>query len=192
MIAYLVDKGRPAECDFAWEHPQYSAFPGHIQEQLFHARCFSLTMLGAALLYNLMLAEKRESQALTEEYRGRLDEWWVALEGERTAVVAWDRDRFWEIASEYNPRIPYPTRQFVNSWLNVALEAGSLGAVVEGQRARKLISERERRLKRSRARLHNARALENWRGKSGTAQLDYRWNAACRIINDILAGKKGG
>jgi hypothetical protein len=63
---------------------------------------------------------------------------------------------------------------------------------VDNQHTRKLISEREKRLKRGRARLHNARALENWRGKSGTARLDYRWNAAKRIINDILTGKKGG
>lgn len=62
----------------------------------------------------------------------------------------------------------------------------------ENARAQSLIGQREFALKRSRARLHNPRALERWRGESGTQQLRYRWPNAKRILSDILAGLMGG
>ncbi|MEH2074542.1 MAG: DUF6361 family protein, partial [Nostoc sp.] len=49
-----------------------------------------------------------------------------------------------------------------------------------------LIQEREIFLKGSQARLNNPRALELWKGGSGTAQFDYRWGTTQRILTDIL------
>jgi hypothetical protein len=50
-----------------------------------------------------------------------------------------------------------------------------------------LIENRERQLKRGRARIGNPRAWELWSGAAGTGQLDYRWNRPVRtLINDLL------
>jgi Family of unknown function (DUF6361) len=49
----LVDGG-----EFPWDHPKAPSFPESLKVPLQHARLFSEVMHGAALLYNLMLAEQ--------------------------------------------------------------------------------------------------------------------------------------
>lgn len=76
LLTFLVQNSRSiiGGVPFAWEHPQYIEFPQSIREKLEHARNFSEIMHGAALLYNLMLAEKTEevradtSNAPTADY----------------------------------------------------------------------------------------------------------------------------
>ena len=61
-------------------------------------------------------------------------------------------------------------------------------ALIDSRSARDLIHHRERRLKRTLARLDNPRALETWSGAAGTQQLSYRWQQAQIILQDILRG----
>jgi hypothetical protein len=157
-----------------------------VQEQITHAENFSLVMHGAALFYNLMLAEKSEWEEKINEYHTSLDEWWAELRGHDQQLACWDRERFWVIARESNSRIPNRTEQFANGWLDRALNAESVGDIFDSQDARASISDREFSLKRGRARLHDPRALENWKGQAGTARVDYRWASAQDVINDIL------
>ena len=59
MLAYLLDSDIPSESvRFPWEHPICPDLPESLREKIFHARNFSEVIYGAALLYNLMLAEK--------------------------------------------------------------------------------------------------------------------------------------
>jgi hypothetical protein len=187
MLAFLVSEGALAEpVAFPWEHPQLKEFPAHVREQLEHARHFSEAIHGAALLYNLMLAEDVGHENLIEQYRDWLRDWSSALAARRTELLGWERSRFWEIVASGNQRVTHSTRSFIDAWLDLLLPAVGTDEVITDVRARRLIHGRERQLKRGLARLDNARARELWNGQAGTAQLDYRWSVAQTIVEDIL------
>jgi hypothetical protein len=95
--------------------------------------------------------------------------------------------RFWEIVWQVNPRISRATKEFIDSWCDLAL-TGNPVALSDNQAARKLIRDRESKLKRSLARIDNPRALELWRGDSGSAQLEFRWLISQRLLRDIFQG----
>ena len=200
FLVFLVDRsGGWEKTDFPWEHPQVGDCSRTVQEELRHARLFSLVMHGAALLYNLMLAEKRAanptgtqtpSSELEDRYRTRLAEWLDALQASGRDMEHWAeaRDVFWQAVFRVNARIPIPTRDFVNTWINLALTASDAATLIDARPGRELIHQRERRLKRGLARLDNLRALEMWGGAAGTDRLSYRWPQAQVIVQDILRG----
>ena len=88
--------------------------------------------LGAALLYNLMLAEKRASsrndgagspEGLVGHYRNTLGEWYGVVEEKHRTLVRWveSRSDFWKVIHHVNQRIPVPTVHFINTWTDLAL-----------------------------------------------------------------------
>lgn len=187
LLAFLINEGALTEqIAFPWEHPQLAEFPVQIREQLKHARNFSEIIHGAALLYNLMLAEAAGYENLIEQYRDWLQQWAAALSVRRSELLNWDRLRFWTIVASGNQRISHLTRLFIESWLDLILSPVDASEVAADKRAHHLIHERERQLKRGLARLDNMRARELWNGQAGTSQLDYRWAIAQTIIEDIL------
>lgn len=189
MLAFLVDRGQKVEpSDFPWEHPQFGEFPSRLREQLWHARNFSETIHGAALLYNLMLAEARKLDELEGRYREELAAWASDLEALRSELEDWDRDEFWEEVGSGGAKVAPPARAFVDTWLDTALVPEKAAAVEKDGETRRLIRERELALKRGLARLHNQSALELWGGAAGAAQLGYRWGDARVIVEDILDG----
>lgn len=192
LLAVLINEGALMEhVAFPWEHPQLSRFPVTIREQLEHARNFSETIHGAALLYNLMLAEEAGYEDLTEQYLDWLQQWSSSLGVRRIELLNWDRLRFWEIVASGNQRITHLTRLFIENWLDLVFSTPDAINLVTERLARHLIHERERQLKRGLARLDNTRARELWNGQAGTAQLDYRWPVAQTIIEDILIALSG-
>lgn len=189
LLAFLVDRGYETEnTSFPWQHPQYAHFPDHIREQLKHGRNFTMAIHGAALLYNLMLAEQAEREDLILNYRERLNKWSSQLKKPIDVLVHWDRIRFWETVVSDGDKISNSTRLFVNSWLDIAISPSRVKHVVEDKDARQLIHNRERSLKKGLARLDNKRALELWSGNAGTRYLTYRWEITQRIVADILQG----
>lgn len=199
LLAFLVDEGRGlARVNFPWEIPHFinGKLPEHIQEILLNARNFSETIHGAALLYNLLLAEKvgnRENEgALIEEYRDNLNCWGTVIRARETELKAWDRkNRFWEIVKAQNPRVPIQTKRFIDTWFDMVFAPNATSKIADNPQARVLIHTRERFLKRGQARLDNQRALEQWSGAAGTAQLSYRWQRPVQtIISDIVKGLK--
>jgi hypothetical protein len=193
LLAFLVDQRVITEqVEFPWEHSQYGDFPLHIKEQLEHARNFSEAIHGAALLYNLMLAEKTAAAGLIEDYRRQLEEWALRKNERKIALKSWDRQRFWSMVESSGQRVAHPTRVFINTWLEIALHSDEAKTVTDNQRVRRLIHERERALKSSLARLDNQRALELWTGAAGSSQLNYRWPVTQRIVSDIQKGMAEG
>jgi hypothetical protein len=192
MIAFLVDQGEVTGASFAWEHPQRRAFDEPFREQLAHAQYFSEVMLGAQLMYNLMLAETVENDDWIDAFHEALDEWQRLITDRRRALASWDRRRFWAIAAKGGARVTLRTRAFIDGWLDLALTTHPAAEVTELPDARRLVSEREHELKGSRARLQNRQALLLWRGDAGSRQMDYRWTIAQTIVNDILNGLNAG
>ncbi len=195
LLAFLAANTKePPDVHFPWEHPAWAIMPVRLQEQLDHARCFSLVIHGAALLYNLMLAEHvransgSEALELVNVYQESLEIWAEKMAQETADLRHWDwQDRFWEIVRLGNSRIPWRTEQFINNWLALVLPLDS-AALAENEAARELIRQRERRLKGKLSRLYNPRSLELWNGAAGTGRLSYRWRVAQTMLTDILEG----
>ena len=66
--------------------------PRRLQEQLYHAACFSLAVNGAPLLYNLMLEEMTGAEPEVP-FRERLRTWADEIEGSRALFARWERIR---------------------------------------------------------------------------------------------------
>jgi hypothetical protein len=166
--------------------------PGATERHLRHARNFSEAMHGAALLYNLILAELLAKQEWIDTYREALASWVGAIEDGWERLVEWDVSDFWQLVATANGRIPIPTRSFIDGWLKV-VRSSSVGSVADDDRARGMIMERERQLKRGLARVDGGRPLELFQGGAGNRQIDYRWKAtARRMILDIQEGLARG
>jgi Family of unknown function (DUF6361) len=187
LLAFLIDEGEPTETAFAWEHPQRDRFREPFREQLLHARLFSEGMHGAQLLYNLLLAEAVKNDEWIASFGAAMADWAGLVSGRSAAFADWDRVRFWAIAVEGGARVTRRTREFIDAWLDLVLDANAT-AIAGLQDARQLIVQREYELKVQRARLQNRQALLLWRGDAGSRQLDYRWGVAQTIVSDILDG----
>ena len=192
MLDFLAAQPKTwAPVSFPWEHPQVGALPEAVREQLRHGRCFSEAAHGAALLYNLMLAQEIENDGWETGYQDRLAEWATRIEQRLGELRSWDRPRFWEIAYSGGSRITPQTHHFVEQWLDL-VTTGDASALSNNSQARSLILQRERQLKRGQARLGNRRALELWGGEAGTAQLSYRWGTTQQHAIDIIEGRASG
>jgi hypothetical protein len=191
LLAELVAQKRcNTDAAFAWEHPHCAALPARLRELLDHAQNFSEVMHGAPLLYNLILGEQTRRDESVAKYRRDLGGWALLVSERSHALAKWDRERFWELVRSANPRITVPTRQFINSWWDLTL-AGDAARLCDSPAARLLISERERQLKKTLARIsnpRNPRPQELWTGESGTAQLEFRWLISQRLLHDIFDG----
>jgi hypothetical protein len=192
LLAWLIEDGQPwATVPFPWEHPRASAFPPAVTEQLHHARLFSETLHGAALLYNLMLAEASPNRTeLKDDYRQDLEDWAARIEARADALIAWDESRFWQIVRSRGAQVGPLAQGFVSQWVSLVKAAKQVKALADDATARELIRKREKQLKKEQARLQSARALERWGGAAGAGQLNFRWGKTERIALDILAGKK--
>ncbi|MEV0802455.1 DUF6361 family protein [Kribbella sp. NPDC050281] len=186
LFAWLALHGRHVQVGYVWNHPQLGDFPSEYRELLDHARRFHSVVRGAALLYNLLLAERRESQGLIEYYRDELAAWQTAL-ATNHILEAWSLTDFWNLIRTLNPQLRVATQAFVTDWLQQATTTSNIADLAP---ARELIAQRELRLKGGRSRLISQAALDAWTGGSGLVPLDYRWGVARGYLNDIYAGLK--
>lgn len=199
LLAYLLDFELPSEpVAFPWDHPICLNLPEPIQEKILHAKNFSEVIYGAALLYNLMLAEKAKASGLqdfenvTSYFEDELDIWADHIQSRKDELDRWDyRGRFWGIVSHQGARPTGRTLLFINKWIQMILSPARTRMIAEDELARKLIHEREHLLKGNLARLDNPEALARWSRDPRTrmaGQLRYRWRPAETIISDILIG----
>jgi hypothetical protein len=195
MLSCLVTSDLQKESViFPWEHPICPDLPEKIKEELFHARNFSEAIYGAALLYNLMLAEKAGAEDLASNYSDGLTEWAESLHSRRVELARWDSEkRFWEIFG-HGARPTLSTQNFIANWLKIALSPQRAKSVAKDDYARDLIYRREVQLKGRLAKLDNSEALDRWMRDASTrmaGQLRYRWHPAEKIVSDILTGLMG-
>ncbi|MCC6558757.1 MAG: hypothetical protein IT372_37975 [Polyangiaceae bacterium] len=188
LLAHLALRCVPADVDFPWQHPDLAGFSPLHRELLDHARRFSEVMHGAALLYNLALAELAQRAELVVEHRANLAAWAGALDlGD---LRRWSLLRLWELTVDQGHTITQTTRTFVQAWIELA--ATKPEAIADAAIARTLITQREQSLKKARSRFLNARARDQWSGYAGTGRLSFRWPTARSFLRDLHAGLKGG
>ena len=190
LLTHLLLSRQPitSEQDFPWEVPYQVPLSQTLAVRLAHARNFSEVMHGAALLYNLLLAEQQDGDHYVADYRERLQTWWDNLRSRQNELLGWDQPAFWRLVQDCQARVRGVTRRFVDDWIDLTSSASSLSDVADAQSARRLVTNQEHAVKPGRARVGNARSTENWEGSSGSSQLDYRWNRPVRaVVNDILA-----
>ena len=194
LLEFLVGKGnrRPEIARFAWEDGEANLAGGQVRDALNEARRFAVAMHGAALLYNVLLAERAEQLGLAQ-HEGRRDHFadWLGRwrsEVEEHALTEWDLDRLWALVAAQGKAVSPPTRAFVTRW--VGLVRGPSGLDLAGdQAAGNLIREREIHQKRGQARLTNDRLMRQWGGASGSGRLNFRWPVVARLLNDIAEGR---
>jgi hypothetical protein len=195
LSAYIRDLRRgqsPPDVGAMWDAalPLDTSVP--IARLVHHAQRFSCAALGAALLYNLMLAEERSAaveptdDTSPDTYRLLLDEWTSHATRIRLSEWAAHPDDFWVCILENAGGIPPRTRQFLDGWSNV-LAAGRNG-IASSTEARDLIRHREIEHKRGQARLANKKRLTEWTGYAGTGGLTFRWPQVKRMLRDVAAG----
>ena len=195
LLQFLVTQRKHhSDSAYAWEDPEAVAAEGPVREALDEARRFSVAMHGAALLYNLLLAERAEEMGLSrhagrrDQYKSRLDEWQVDFRGINAG--AWDLNGLWALVAVRGRPAALPTRSFVSEWVDLARASG--GRLTDDDKARELIRNRERVQKRGQARLINERLMRQWGGASGSGRLNFRWPVVRRILNEIVDGRKNG
>lgn len=198
LLAHLVQRDGPPNpgSPAPWLDAACADAPDANRDQLEHARLFSIGMYGAALLYNLLVAERYEAARHTriEEpvagYRDRLGEWAQLCADAGHQLAAWDRPQMWRIIHDVNRRISPVTRSFVDTWLDAVVSA-AINEVADSKPLRMLVAERERKHKKTQSRLTNERLLRTWSGEAGTAPLTYRWPVVRDIVIDIYEGALG-
>ena len=67
FMAFVSASGSPSSVTYPWLHPHLATAPGELRRQLALAATFSDVMHGAALLYNLLLAQRRQFESLVDE-----------------------------------------------------------------------------------------------------------------------------
>ena len=181
LLTMLAREGIDADCDYVWTHPHLSAFPAAARRLVQHGEVFSHVMHGAALLYNLALSELRGNEDWIEFYREHLQTWSDELD--LSVVQAWSLDDFWKLVEHPAHTIRPAAKRFVTEWRELVL--GGTDQVTSTPAARRLVEERERRLKASQSRFANHAVRDRWSGASGVDRFSFRWAQAKSHLRDL-------
>lgn len=195
LLAHLLTRDSPPNPDSnsAWDDAANADAPDVARSMTIHAAMFSLCMQGAALLYNLLVAEKYEKAGYdtivdpVDEYRRQLTDWAASCQDTAGQLRGWDRADMWNLVRQVNPRIASPTQLFVDAWLEATI-AGDPATAAANMGLRQLIANREYAQKRAQSRLENDKLLRTWSGASGSAALNYRWPVVRDLVTDIHEG----
>lgn len=180
LLAYLVLQETAPDCPFIWAHPEVTRFPPALRTLVRDAELFSAFMHGAALLYNLILAELAKREERVAEYREKHAAWERELD--RTGLECWSLTEFWDRITHPSHRISPHVRHFVTDW--IALIRNGF-AYADSLPARRLVEQRERSLKREQSRITNAALRVTWSGQAGAYRLVYRWPQVKSLVGEL-------
>jgi hypothetical protein len=184
----------PALAESFWKGPLPQDTPDDLKSMVHHAERFSAAVQSAAILYNLMLREKRNDIDRGDDehadlLRERLDERAEMAQSINLADWASDLTPFWALVTSQS-RVPVLTKSFIDQWC-VLLAEQHLKPLADNAAARSLIRNREIQHKKAQARFANPARLSDWSGESGLAPLEFRWPQAKRFLTDISNGLHG-
>ena len=184
FLGWLAREGGAVDAEGPWEHLDLARFPATVTELLEHARLFSDVMLGAAILYNLALAQLDGRAELADEHRARIAGWAAHLD--RQAIAEWSLDDLWRVTADPRHTISPGARRFVEQWIRFVTKDPH--TLVSNKDARLLVEARERQLKKGCSRFGNVRAREQWGGHAGDRPMTFRWPTARRFLDDLARG----
>ena len=188
LLTNIIYLRKTAKKDFFWENTFIDKLNNELQIKVRHAQNFSEILQGAALVYNHLLAEKKESEELINKYKEKLAEWQMAMSSRAKIFLNWNLDDFWNLVySERTINVSGRTKRFIDQWIGIVLKNID-DIFINKKEINHFIYERELEVKGRRARLRNPDYLAKWSGAAGTQQLDYRWHVVKRIVNDIILG----
>jgi hypothetical protein len=176
---------------FPWEHLCYSEFSDANKELLKHAERFSDVIFGAVLAYNYYLAQRRNNESdhnRIKRYNQDFIDWFKTLK----SVERWNLDRLWKLLENEKHTITQYTKIFLKDWVVFINDASDAESLLQSERLKKLIEEREKTLKKSKSRFINEKALQQWSGASGLHKLNYRWHNVKVLLEDLYQGLKRG
>lgn len=185
LLADLLARPVNVAIETPWEHPNRASFRPEQQDLLSHGRLFSMVSHGAAILYNLMLAEILDSKDLISTHQDSAQVWLDQFQSNRSEVVRWVNDisAFWSLIRDQGHEISGRSEDFVEQWASLATEYGD--QVFTAKEPRRLIKAREIDKKKANSRFTNARVRDQWGGHSGTRPMVYRWPIVQTFINDM-------
>lgn len=189
LLAWLAvrpEQVRGIDAGYVWEHPNLGQFPSEVREIVELGRVLSGLIQGAAVLYNLQLAELKENEDLKSDYLDWFERWSADVEADLEAVGAWNPIRLWEIVAKGGGRPSLAAKAFLETWHRLVLE--NPRGLIENTAARELVKHREMALKGGRSRFRNVAARNQWRGGAGTMAMEFRWTQAKRHLDDLVAG----
>lgn len=136
-------------------------------------------MNGATLLYNLLVARRYEEEGFTHvsdpvaTYEQRYARWLERIDSLATQLRAWSVDDLW--AATAGAVATHRTRNFIQFWTAaVKNDAVQHALSDDGTELLRRVTEWERELKRTQARLTNTKLLGAWSGASGVGELAFR------------------
>jgi hypothetical protein len=190
LMAWLANDEGPLapEVGFPWAHPRHTAFLPVHREQVHHAHLVSEVTYGAAILYNLSLADLTNAGEVRDRHAQELAHWVRGLH--ELPIDDWSLDRLFHLFGESAHLVSPRSRDFAQAWLELARtrDLDKLG----GAKARDLVRRREIELKGPRSRYLNARARDQWSGAAGLYRQSFRWGTAQRFLGDIHKGLQPG
>ena len=189
FLRVLADLPALPDAAFPWHLADLPAATHAQRELLHHARMFSEVRQGAAILYNLLLAEEAKIPELIETHREGFRKW-VDLEIDMDHVRGWDMTDFWQVTQHPSHHISPNARTFFEKWVaEVRVDPHSIS---DRTTARELVRRREMTLKGARSRFSNIRSREEkWGGYAGLDRIDYRWYQVQRLLADLHNGLAG-
>lgn len=192
LLAHLVEHRPQPDSAYPWSDPAAMAASPGVRTAVEHAQVFSLAVHGAALLYNLLLAEQYVAEGFdrlgdrTDQYRESLSAWAARRDATHGLLDRWTFDEFRGFIGERNAAVSPRTWAFLRSWCELALPLGA--EITDSPVARQFIAGREREHKRSQSRLRNRGLLGAWSGAAGSGAIAFRWGAVRRILLDVHDG----
>ena len=144
LLAKLMFLPAAYDVNYPWQHPRLAEFDERHRALLHHARLLSELMYGAALLYNLLLAEVTRDDGLVAEHRAAGGDWRAAVDAVGTDLARWSLDWVPRLAIDREQVVSPSTLEFCRRWLELVRSTG--GDLLDHAQARALVRSRELRL----------------------------------------------
>jgi hypothetical protein len=191
LVRHHVDVSRARHL---WDAAGIESAPPYVRQMVDAAEAFSDLMHGAQLLYHLLVARQLAADNSKDSTRidtGAFEESfvrWATLRLERAPDMLSEPEAFWDLLLGHNPRLGPEVRTFVEAWLGLATSRDPRRLVTDADAAR-LITQRERAMKGSLARLSNRARLDTFSGDPDAGRLGFRWGSAKTVIDDLAAAR---
>jgi hypothetical protein len=196
LLAHLARTQRPLVGGWApWREPACRSASAEITNIIDEAERFSMTIEGARLLYQLMVAERYVEEGFDrvepdlDAARAAIVDWGEEVGDRSDLFEGWDTRGFWALVRSRNARIDEITRRFFDVWFDRVVRA-DVDGIGDDDDLRRTVAAREQFLKRGQARLTNDKMLASWQA-GPPRPVSYRWSQVSQLVGDVLEGLEG-